>query len=182
MNILWLSVGLFFIGLVEYVVDQYQKLLLRRLRFWSTVGFQLVNKTFECAINLYVFGTIVIFWEKFQHGNHDFLLLSPYGSYTLGTVFGTGLALHIYTLLKKKKDHERTLKLISKTDKKGKKRSKKKYNKMVDDAVTKMSTDTLLDPVETEDLREQIKQQVVENVSQKISDKVDEALNQGEGK
>ena len=44
------------------------------------------------AINLYVFGTIVVFWEKFQHGNHDFLLLSPYAAYTLGTVGGTGIA------------------------------------------------------------------------------------------
>lgn len=178
MNLLWLSLGLFVVGLVEYVVDQYQKLLLSRLKLWSTIGFQLVNKTFECAINLYVFGTIVVFWEKFQHGNHDFLLLSPYCAYTLGTVAGTGLALVIYTRLKKRKEHESTLKLISKTDKKGKRRSKKKYNKMVSDAVTKMSSETLLDPVETEDLREQIKAQVVENVTQKISDKVDEALSQ----
>jgi hypothetical protein len=178
MNLLWLSLGLFSVGLVEYVVDQYQKLLLSRLHFWSTVGFQLINKTFECAINLYIFGTIVVFWEKFQHGNHDFLLLSPYVAYTLGTVAGTGLALHIYTWFKKRKDHERTLKLISKTDKKGKKRSKKKYNKMVNDAVTKMSTETLLDPVETEDLKAQIKERVIEAATQKISDRVDEALDQ----
>jgi len=182
MNLLWLSIGLFFIGLVEYVVDQYQKILLSRLKLVSTIMFQLVNKTFEMGINLYIFGTIVVFWEKFLHGNHDFWLLSPYITYTLGTVSGTATALIIYTRLKKAKDHERTLKLISKTDKKGKRRSKKKYNKMVDDAVTKMSTETLLDPVETEDLREQIKQQVAENVTQKINDKVDEILNQGEGK
>ena len=182
MNILWLSVSLFTVGLVEYTIDQIQKLLLSRLKFWSTVGFQLVNKTFEMIVNLYIFGTIVVFWERFLHGSHDFLLLSPYAAYTLGTVAGTGLALHVYTWFKKRKDHERTLNLISKTDKKGKKRSKKKYNKMVDDAVTKMSTETLLDPVETEDLREQIKQQVAENVTQKINDKVDEILNQGEGK
>jgi len=178
MNLFWLSLGLFIIGLVEYTIDQYQKLLLSRLKIFSTLAFQLVNKTFEMAINLYIFGTIVVFWEKFQHGNHDFLLLSPYIAYTLGTVAGTGVALHIYTLLKKKKDHERTLKLISKTDKKGKKHSKKKYNKLVDDAVTKMSTEALLDPIETADLKEQIKAQVAENVTQKISDKVDEAFNQ----
>jgi hypothetical protein len=178
MNLLWLSLGLFFIGLVEYVIDQYQKILLSRLRLFQTLAFQLVNKTFEMAINLYIFGTIVIFWEKFQHGNHDFLLLSPYVTYTLGTVTGTGIALHVYTLLKKKRDHEKTLKLISKTDKKGKKRSKKKYTKMVDDAVNKMSTETLLDPVETADLKEEIKAKVVENVAQSISEKVDEALNQ----
>ena len=182
MNLLWLSIGLFFIGLVEYVVDQYQKILLSRLKLFSTIVFQLVNKTFEMCINLYIFGTIVVFWEKFLHGKHDFWLLSPYITYTLGTVSGTATALLIYTRIKKAKDHERTLKLISKTDKKGKKRSKKKYNKMVDDAVTKMSTETLLDPVETEDLREQIKQQVAENVTQKINDKVDEILNQGESK
>jgi hypothetical protein len=178
MNLLWLSIGLFFIGLVEYVIDQYQKILLSRLKFFSTIAFQLVNKTFEMAVNLYIFGTIVVFWEKFLHGTHDFWLLSPYITYTLGTVSGTATALLIYTRLKKKKDHERTLKLISKTDKKGKRRSKKKYNKMVDDAVSKMSNETLLDPVETDDLREQIKQQVVENVTQKISDRVDQALDQ----
>lgn len=178
MNILWLSVGLFVVGVVEYTVDQYQKLLLSRLKLISTLAFQLVNKTFEMAINLYVFGTIVVFWEKFQHGNHDFLLLSPYAAYTLGTVGGTGIAMIIYTRIKKAKDHEHTLKLISKTDKKGKKRSKKKYNKMVDDAVTKMSTETLLDPIETEDLKDQIKAKVVENISQSISEKVDKALDQ----
>lgn len=176
MNLIWLSAGLFAVGLVEYTIDQYQKLLLSRLKFWSTLGFQLVNKTFEMLVNLYIFGTIVVFWEKFIHGNHDFSLLSPYIAYTLGTVAGTGVALHIYTLLKKKKDHEHTLKLISKTDKKGKKHSRKKYNKLVDDAVTKMSTEALLDPVETQDLKDQIKDRVVENVSQKISDNIDEAL------
>jgi hypothetical protein len=178
MNILWLSIGLFFVGLVEYVIDQYQKILLSRLKLVSTIMFQLVNKTFEMGINLYIFGTIVVFWEKFLHGNHDFWLLSPYITYTLGTVSGTATALIIYTRLKKAKDHEHTLKLISKTDKKGKKRSKKKYNKMVDDAVTKMSTETLLDPIETEDLKDQIKAKVVENISQSISEKVDKALDQ----
>jgi hypothetical protein len=178
MNLLWLSVGLFFVGLIEYVIDQYQKILLSRLKLLQTLAFQLANKTFEMAVNLYIFGTIVVFWEKFLKGNHDFFLLSPYVAYTLGTVAGTGIALHIYTLLKKKKDHERTLKLISKTDKKGKKRSKKKYNKMVDDAVTKMSTETLLDPVETEDLKAEIKERVIEAATQKISDRVDEALDQ----
>jgi hypothetical protein len=182
MNLLWLSIGLFFIGLVEYVVDQYQKLLLSRLRLVQTLTFQLVNKTFEAFINLYIFGTVYVFLEKFRQGRHDFILLSPLAAYTLGTVVGTGVALHIYMLLKKKKDHEKTLKLISKTDKKGKRRSKKKYNKMVDDAVTKMSTETLLDPIETEDLRNEIKAKVAENVTQKINDKVDEILNQGEGK
>jgi hypothetical protein len=178
MNILWVSIGLFFVGLVEYIIDQYQKLLLSRLHFWPTLGFQFVNKTFEAFANLYVFGSIYVFWDKFRQGNHDFVLLFPYSAYTLGTVAGTGVALHIFTWLKKKKDHTHTLKLISKTDKKGKKRSKKKYNKMVDDAVTKMSTEALLDPIETQDLKEQIKAQVVENVTQKISDKVDEALSQ----
>jgi len=177
-HLLGVSIGLFAVGLVEYTIDQYQKLLLSRLKFWSTIGFQLINKTFEMLVNLYIFGTIVVFWEKFIHGSHEFILLSPYAAYTLGTVAGTGVALHIYTWIKKRKDHESTLKLISKTDKKGKKRSKKKYNKMVDDAVTKMSTETLLDPVETEDLKNQIKERVAENVAQKISDKVDEALNQ----
>lgn len=178
MNILWLSIGLFFVGLVEYVIDQYQKILLSRLKLFQTLAFQLANKTFEMAVNLYIFGTIVVFWEKFIHGSHEFILLSPYAAYTLGTVAGTGIALHLYTWLKKKKDHERTLKLISHTDKKGKKRSKKKYNKMVNDAVTKMSTETLLDPVETEDLKNEIKQQVIDNVSKTISNKVDEALSQ----
>lgn len=176
MSLAWISVILFIIGTVEYTIDQYQKLLLSRLKLGSTIAFQFVNKFFECAINLYVFGSIVVFWDKFLKGDHDFMLLMPYVSYNLGAVVGTGLALYVFTLLKKKKEHENTLKLISKADKKGKKRSKKKYNKLVDDAVTKMSSETLLDPVETDDLREQIKAKVVENVTQKISDKVDEAL------
>jgi DNA integrity scanning protein DisA with diadenylate cyclase activity len=178
MSILLLSLGLFIVGLIEYVIDQYQKIVLSRLRFWSTINFQLVNKLLEFAINIYVFGTVIAFWEKFRDGNHDFKLLLPYLLYVLGTVCGTGIAMIIYTRIKKAKDHEHTLKLISRTDKKGKKRSKKKYNKMVDDAVTKMSTETLLDPIETEDLKDQIKAKVVENISQSISEKVDKALDQ----
>ena len=176
-SIAWLSVGLFVVGLVEYTIDQYQKLLLSRLKFWSTIGFQLVNKTFEMAINLYIFGTIVVFWEKFLKGNHDFYLLSPYAAYTLGTVAGTGLALHVFTWLKKRKERER-LSLMPKPTRKNKKQAKKKYKKLVSDTVNKMSDDTLLDPIETEDLKEQIKAHVVENVTQKITEKVDAALNQ----
>lgn len=178
MNLLWLSLGLFAIGLIEYTVDQYQKLLLSRLKILSTLAFQLVNKTFEMIINLYIFGTIVVFLEKFLHGNHDFILLSPYVSYTLGTVGGTGIAMVIYTRIKKKKDRERTLRLISKTDKKGKKHSKKKYKKLVDNAITNMSNETLLDPVEVEDVKNEIKERVIDVATQKISDRVDEVLDQ----
>jgi len=176
-NIVWLSIGLFFVGLVEYTIDQYQKLLLSRLKFWSTVGFQFVNKTFEMIVNLYIFGTIVVFWEKFLKGNHDFLLLSPYAAYTLGTVAGTGLALHVFTWLKKRKERQ-NLNILPKPTRKSRKQSRKKYKKLVDDTVKQMSNETLLDPIETEDLKEQIKAHVVENVTQKITEKVDAALNQ----
>jgi hypothetical protein len=178
MKVLYWSLGLFLIGLLEFWIDQHQKVVLSRLKLWQSVFFQLMNQYFTFFVNVYAFGIIMDFWNQVKTGVYDTKTLFPYLSYIHGCVAGTAVALVVYIHNKKKKDHERTLKLISKTDKKGKKRSKKKYNKMVNDAVTKMSTETLLDPIETEDLKEQIKQQVVESVTQKISDKVDKALDQ----
>lgn len=177
MTFFW-SVLLFLVGVVEFAIDQYEKMVSVRLKFFQTIYFGLLNQYFDFIMNIFLFGILISFWENWHSGIHDYAKLLMYFAYINGRVIGTALATWVYARRKKKKDHEHTLRLISKTDKKGKKRSKKKYNKMVDDAVTKMSNETLLDSVETEDLKNEIKERVVENVSQKISEKVDEALNQ----
>jgi hypothetical protein len=178
MNIFYVSLGLFVIGLVEYTIDQYQKLLLSRLKFWSTVAFQLVNKLFECVINLYIFGTIVVFWEKFINGNHDFKLLLPYLLYTFGTVAGTGVAMIIYTSNKKKKDHDKAVKYLENKIKKKTKKGHKK--KKVEDL--QHNPNTMLDPVEVEDVKNEIKERAIETATQKISERIDEAFNNEESK
>jgi hypothetical protein len=182
MNILGMSIVFFIIGTIEYFINQYERLVSVRLKLGLTILFSILNQTIEVLMYIFLFGILISFWDNWHKGIHDYFMLVPYILYTCGKIFGTVLAPWVYAQLKKKNDHEKTLKLISKTNKKGKKHSKKKYNKMVDDAVTKMSTETLLDPIETEDLKNEIKQQVIDNVAKTITNKVDEALNPGEGK
>jgi hypothetical protein len=169
MNLLWLSLGLFVIGLIEYTIDQYQKLLLSRLKLFSTLAFQLVNKLFEFGINLYVFGTIVIFWEKFQHGNHDFKLLLPYFMYTLGMVAGTGIAILIYAKLKKKRDRNKAIKSLEKARNK-----KKNMDKLKPDISTEV--ETLFDDMEQEDIKQQIKERAIEKASDIVAEQVEKAF------
>jgi hypothetical protein len=176
MKVLYWSIGLFIVGLLEFWIDQHQKIILSRLKLSSTVFFQWLNQIFTFLVNVYAFGTIMDFWDKFRSGVYDFKTLIPYLAYVHGCVAGTAVAIAVYSNMKRKKDHDRTLKLISKIDKKGKKRSKKKYNKMVDDAVTKMSAETLLDPVETEDLKSEIRERAIEAATQQISEKINEAF------
>jgi hypothetical protein len=178
MNILWMSIVFFVVGAIEYFINQYERLVSVRLKLGLTILFSTLNQTIEVLMYIFLFGILISFWDNWHQGIHDYFMLIPYILYTCGKIAGTVLAPWVYAQIKKKDDHAKTLKLISKTDKKGKKRSKKKYNKMVDDAVTKMSTETLLDPIETEDLKDQIKAKVVENISQSISEKVDKALDQ----
>jgi prepilin signal peptidase PulO-like enzyme (type II secretory pathway) len=159
MNILLLSLGLFVIGLIEYTVDQYQKLLLSRLKLLSTVSFQLVNKLIEAVITLYVFGTIIIFWQKFQSGDHNFLLLLPYLLYTLGSVAGTGVALLIYKSKKIKTERETRMQRLEKAN-----RIKKQLRDLRDDIVTE---------VETEMEFEEITEQEVKDARKEIPHKVE---------
>jgi hypothetical protein len=177
MNIILVSLGLFVVGLIEYTIDQYQKLLLSRLKLWNTLAFQLANKLFEAAINLYVFGTIVVFWEKFVNGNHDFKLLLPYLLYTFGTVAGTGLAMIIYTHHRKKKDQAKAIKYLEKKAKKPKKGNKKRK---IEESIP--TPEAMMDPIEVDDLKSEIKERAIEAATQKISDKLDEAFNTEESK
>jgi len=158
MNFLWLSIGLFFVGLVEYAVDQYQKLLLSRLKLLSTVVFQLINKVFEAAVNLYIFGTIIIFWQKFQSGNHNFLFLLPYLLYVLGSVAGTGVALLIYKSKKIKTERQVRMQRLEKAN-----RIKKQLKELRDDIVTEVETEMEFEETteqEVKDARKEIPHKV----------------------
>ena len=176
MNILFASFLLFVIGFIEYLIDQLQKIVLSRLKFFSTLIFQTLNKLFEAVVTIYVWSTIIDFWSQFKQGNHNFILLLPYFLYTIGAIFGTGTALFIYIRQRKNKDMKNALRILNKPNKKSKKKKTKKQQKI--DAAVDSTPETILDPIEVEDIKAEIKERAIADATQQISDKVDQALNE----
>ncbi len=177
MSTLGLSVVFLFIGIIEWYLDTWERLVSSRLRFWPTIFYSTLNQIIDFFMYVFLFGVLIQFWETWHTGVHNYYKLIPYVVYTIGKIMGTGLATWWYARKKRERDKVHAVNLLDISNKKNKKRGKKKK-------VNKTSTvevGTLFDSVETEDLKDEIKAQVVENVTQKISDRVDEALNQ-EGK
>ncbi|MGH7974884.1 MAG: hypothetical protein ACREBR_05115 [bacterium] len=171
-----LSVGFFFIGLIEWYLDTWEKLVSARLKIWSTILYSTLNQTIDFFMYVFLFSILIQFWETWHNGVHDYYKLIPYILYTIGKIAGTVLATWWYARQKKQSDKARAVKLLETSNKARKKRGKKKLKKQQHS----VEVGNLFDSVETEDLKDEIKAQVVENVSQKISDKVDEALKQNE--
>jgi hypothetical protein len=178
MNTFWLSVLFFAIGLIEFAVDQYEKLVSVRLKILPTLLYSVINNSIDFLMYVFLFKILIQFWENWHDGVHNYYKLIPFVAYTIGKIAGTVMALYIYAEGKKKRDREKALKLAAKQPKKirGKKRTKKQ--KVSDDKHNADVAATMLDPVEVEDLKEEIKARVVEETAQKISDKVDQALNE----
>lgn len=171
---LW-AILLFFVGVIEFGLDQWEKMVSVRLKFSQTIGYGLLNQWFDFAMNIFLFGILISFWENWHLGIHDYGKLWMYFSYINGRVVGTGLATWLYARNKKQQDKARAVDILTTSNKAKKKRGKRKLSKKVQHSV---EVGQLFDSVETEDLKDEIKAQVVENVSQQISNKVDEALNQ----
>lgn len=166
MHVVWWSLGLFVLGLIELALDQYQKIILARLKFWPTVAFQALKELVEFLQNVWVWGTVIDFWEKIRAGVYDFKTLIPYMAYAHGCVAGTAVAMWIYIKNKKKKDREKAIKLLEKA------RSKKK--KMND---IEVETETLFDEVEKEDMKHEIRERAIEQAADIISKQVEKAFN-----
>jgi len=175
MSTLQLSVIFLAIGIVEWYIDTWERLVSARLKFWATIWYSLLNQVIDFFMYVFLFGVLIQFWENWHSGVHDYYKLIPYILYTIGKVVGTGLATWWYARKKKQTDKARAMDILTTSNKAKKKRGKRKLSKKVQHSV---EVGQLFDSVETEDLKDEIKAQVVENVSQKISDKVDEALNQ----
>lgn len=165
---LW-SVGLFIIGLLEFWIDQHQKIILSRLKLWSTICFQWLNQIFTFLVNVYAFGTIMDFWEKFRSGIYDFKTLVPYLAYVHGCVAGTAVAIAVYANLKKKRDRNKAIKSLEKARNK-----KKNMNKLNPDISTEV--ETLFDDMEQEDMKQQIKERAIEKASDIVAEQVEKAF------
>jgi hypothetical protein len=173
-----LSVIFFLIGLVEFAIDQWERLVSVRLKILSTLWYSIINNSIDFLMYVFLFGILIQFWENWHNGVHDYYKLIPYVFYTIGKVAGTILALYLYAEGKKKRDREKALKLAAKQPKKirGKKRTKKQ--KVSDDKHNADVAATMLDPVEVEDVKAEVKERVVEAATQQITKKIDEAFNE----
>jgi len=170
-----LSVGFLLIGIIEFYIDTWERLVSARLKFWATILYATLNHVIDFFMYVFLFSALIQFWETWHTGVHDYYRLIPYIMYTIGKIVGIGAATWWYARKKKQTDKAKAVAILDTSNKAKKKRGKRKLNKKVRHSV---EVGQLFDSVETEDLKDEIKAQVVENVSQQISDKVDEALNQ----
>lgn len=176
MSTFWLSIIFFAIGLVEYAIDQYEKLVSVRLKIFSTLFYSILNNAIDFLMYVFLFGILIQFWENWHNGVHDYYKLIPYVFYTIGKIVGTVAALYIYSEIKKKRDREKALKLSDKQPKKirGKKRTKKQ--KAAQDKHNSDMAATMLDPVEMDDIKAEVKERAIEAATQQITERIDEAL------
>lgn len=182
MSTLWLSILFFAVGLIEFAIDTWEKLVSVRLKILSTLWYSILNNSIDFLMYVFLFSILIQFWENWHQGVHNYYKLIPFVFYTIGKIVGTVLALHIYSEQKKQRDREKALKLAEKQPKKikGKKRTKKQ--KAIQDKHNSDVAATMLDPVEMEDLKSEVRERAVEAATQKISEKIDEAFNNEESK
>jgi hypothetical protein len=168
-----LSLVFFIIGIVEFYIDTWERLVSSRLKFFSTILYSTLNHAIDFFMYVFLFGVLIQFWETWYAGVHDYYKLIPYIFYTIGKIVGVDSATWWYAQCKKRQDKVRAITILNTKHKKkkGKKIKNKKNARSVE-------VSNLFDSVETEDLKQEIKDKVVENVTQQITDKVDEALNQ----
>ena len=173
MTTLNLSIIFFLIGVVEFYIDTWERLVSSRLKFWSTLYYSALNHIIDFFMYVFLFSVLIQFWETWHSGVHDYFKLIPYILYTIGKVVGICLATWWYAQRKKMQDKAHAISIINQKPKKKKgRKTRSKKN------ASKVEVSNLFDSVETEDLKQEIKDKVVENVTQQITDKVDEALNQ----
>jgi hypothetical protein len=169
-----LSILFFIIGTIEWYLDTYEKVVSARLKLWPTILYSTLNQTIDFFMYVFLFSVLIQFWETWHSGVHDYYKLIPYMIYTLGKIFGTGLATWLYARNKKKRDREKSLKWLEKGRQKQKKL--RAINKDISSTVEVTETEPLFDTIEAHDLKEEITARVIENTAQQISDKIDAAL------
>lgn len=174
MTTLGLSIGFFVIGIVEWYLDTWERLVSARLKLWATICYSTLNQIIDFFMYVFLFSVLIQFWEAWHTGTHDYYKLIPYVLYTIGKIVGTGLATWLYARNKKRSDKARAVDILATSNKAKKKRGKRKLSKKTHS----VEVGNLFDSIDTADLKDEIKAQVVENVAQQISEKVDEALNQ----
>jgi hypothetical protein len=159
------------IGLVEYFIDQYQKITLSRLKFWHATLLQYINKILEFAVNVYVFSNIIDFWTKIKQGVYDFSSLFPYLAYFHGCIIGTALAIVVYKRMKRKNDMQRRLQHLEKA-----RLRKKQYKNQLPDVSMEIEESILGDDLEQDDLQQQVVEQATEQIVKRVTKKIQKAL------
>ena len=176
MNTGTLSIIFFIIGLVEYAIDQYERLVSTRLKILSTLWYCILNNTIDFLMYVFLFGILIQFWENWHSGVHNYYKLTPYIFYTIGKIVGTVGALYFYSETKKKRDREKALKLAERNNAKPKGKKRTKKQKAKDAQHNSDVAVTMLDPVEMDDLKSEVTERVVEAATKQITERIDEAL------
>jgi hypothetical protein len=166
------AIILFIVGVVEFMINQYERVVSVRLKVGETVVFGLLNQYFDFFIHIFLFGMIIDFWDKVHKGVYDYGTLIPYAFYVHGCVAGTALALVVYKHRKKKTDAARRLELLEKA------RLKKKSLKEVSKGVTLTIQETQMDEFEREDLKDEAKAEARQRILEKVDKAVDQMVDQ----
>ena len=161
------AVILFVVGLVEFFIDEYQKVVSVRLKIFEATIFSTLNHYFDFFTHLFLFGMIIDFWEKFHAGIIAVGTLIPYVAYIHGCIAGTAVALIFYKWRKRKGDKERRGRYLEKGREK-----KKQYSGLKTDVTMEieeeMVDDDRLDPIQHEDIIHKVKEEVKEELKQEL--------------
>lgn len=184
MTVFQLSIIFFLVGLAEWYLDTWEKLVSVRLKLLSTLLYSTLNQTIDFFMYVFLFKVLVSFWDNWHSGVHDYSKLIPYILYTIGKIVGTGLATYLYAVNKKKKDHERALKHLEKARLKKKALKEAKLDPSAPDVQPSPDShdnqdgEPMFDPMEVEEIREEIRERTIESATRSISAKIDKALNE----
>ena len=107
-----LSLGFFLIGVVEFYLDTWERLVSARLKFFSTLLYSTLNQTIDFFMYVFLFTILIQFWETWHTGVHDYYKLIPYILYTIGKIVGTGLATWWYARKKKQTDKAKAVAIL----------------------------------------------------------------------
>src|ERR1700688_496390 len=108
-----LSVIFLCVGIVEWYLDTWERLVSSRLKFWATILYSTLNQVIDFFMYVFLFSVLIQFWETWHKGVHDYYKLVPYVLYTIGKVFGTALATWLYAHNKKQRDKDRAVSILA---------------------------------------------------------------------
>jgi hypothetical protein len=125
-----LSIILFFVGLIEQALSEYQNLISVRLRIVKTTLFAELNLCIDFVVSVILFLLLYDFWDGIKGGAPDFKVLIPYVVYVQGCVTGTWAALTLFKKWEQKKLLKKNLANLKKA-----RRTKKKAVVITDEFV-----------------------------------------------
>lgn len=171
MTTLELSLVFLGIGIVEWYLDTWERLVSARLKFWETLLYSTLNQTIDFIMYVFLFSILIQFWETWHQGVHDYYKLIPYMIYTIGKILGTGLATWLYARNKKQRDKARAVNILANSKSTKKKKGKKKNRK-----TSSTEVEHLFDSVEASDIKDEVRAAAIEKSSDIIAEKIEEAF------